>query len=441
LFEFSLGGKWLNLLKEIAPDLKRVAVLFNPDTAPYFKFYQPVFDSGGGPLGVQVITLPVVTESDIEPALTEFALSEARRRSAEFNDLRKPGWLPTAIVVNILEKTAERENKKVSKSDLIRVCAAGERYSLILPYEKWSEDWRPTDVPPLEIIDGQHRLWAFEKTADPRFELPVVAFYGLDVSWQAYLFWTINIKPKRINASLAFDLYPLLRAEDWLDRGEGHSVYRETRSQELTEVLWSHPDSPWYDRINMLGERQNPWVTQSAWIRSLMATFIRRWEARRSSMGGLFGSRIQGGVEVLDWSRAQQAAFLLYSWRQLHSAIQESSASWARSLRNRANKDHTPASLGDPAFYGAYSLVKTDQGVRGYLHVVNDLCFIMASNLQLRTYSRQRLPMKALLRSHCGRWLSIEWLPSSGISPRDWLISIGARALCLTSLKRSAGKS
>lgn len=30
LFEFSLGGKWLNLLKEIAPDLKRVAVVYNP---------------------------------------------------------------------------------------------------------------------------------------------------------------------------------------------------------------------------------------------------------------------------------------------------------------------------------------------------------------------------------------------------------------------------
>jgi putative ABC transport system substrate-binding protein len=73
LVEYSLGGKWLNLLKEIAPGLKRIAVLFNPDTAPYFKFYLPVFDAAAGPLGVQVITLPVVTGSDIEPALTEFA--------------------------------------------------------------------------------------------------------------------------------------------------------------------------------------------------------------------------------------------------------------------------------------------------------------------------------------------------------------------------------
>jgi putative ABC transport system substrate-binding protein len=71
--EFSIGGKWLNLLKEIAPGLKRVAVMFNPGAAPYFKFYLPVFDAAAGLLGVQVITLPVLTESDIEPALTEFA--------------------------------------------------------------------------------------------------------------------------------------------------------------------------------------------------------------------------------------------------------------------------------------------------------------------------------------------------------------------------------
>jgi putative ABC transport system substrate-binding protein len=35
LFEFSLAGKWLNLLKEIAPSLKRVAVIFNPGTVPF----------------------------------------------------------------------------------------------------------------------------------------------------------------------------------------------------------------------------------------------------------------------------------------------------------------------------------------------------------------------------------------------------------------------
>src|SRR5437879_3571748 len=128
--------------------------------------------------------------------------------------------------------------------------------------------WAPR-VRPLEVIDGQHRLWSFaESGEDKNFELPVVAFHGLDISWQAYLFWTINIKPKRINPSLAFDLYPLLRTEDWLQRFAGHAIYRETRSQELVEALWSHPQSPWQGQIDMLGERPRQQVSQAAWVRS-----------------------------------------------------------------------------------------------------------------------------------------------------------------------------
>ena len=69
----------------------------------------------------------------------------------------------------------------------------------------------------------------------PGFEVPVVAFRDLDVSWQAYLFYSVNVSPKRINRSLAFDLYPLLRTEDWLDQAEDTIVYRESRAQELTE--------------------------------------------------------------------------------------------------------------------------------------------------------------------------------------------------------------
>jgi putative ABC transport system substrate-binding protein len=39
-YEASLGGKWLELLSEIAPGLKRVAIMFNPDTAP-ITLYMP----------------------------------------------------------------------------------------------------------------------------------------------------------------------------------------------------------------------------------------------------------------------------------------------------------------------------------------------------------------------------------------------------------------
>ena len=38
-YEYSLAGKWLQTLKEIAPAVTRVALLFNPDTAPYAQYY------------------------------------------------------------------------------------------------------------------------------------------------------------------------------------------------------------------------------------------------------------------------------------------------------------------------------------------------------------------------------------------------------------------
>lgn len=178
-------------------------------------------------------------------------LSEARRKDPVNNKLRKPGWLPTAVVVNILSSGDERNGQKVTETEVIKVAddPTGKFATLTFP------DIQDESFPPIEVIDGQHRLFAFEDD-DPNvadFELPVVAFHGLDISWQAYLFWTINIKPKKINASLAFDLYPLLREQDWLDSGEKILVYRESRAQELTEILWASPESPWYKRINMLG--------------------------------------------------------------------------------------------------------------------------------------------------------------------------------------------
>ena len=142
-----------------------------------------------------------------------------------------PGWLPTAIVANILPPGTERRGRMIDEADVMRVATMGTKEAvLMLPENVDSPSWSPT-VAPLEIIDGQHRLLAFEKLEqlDGAFELPVVAFYGLDISWQAYLFYTINIKPKRINASLAYDLYPLLRVQDWLEHSpEGADIYRET---------------------------------------------------------------------------------------------------------------------------------------------------------------------------------------------------------------------
>ena len=61
----------------------------------------------------------------------------------------------------------------------------------------------------------------------------------------------------------------------------------------------AHPQSPWYQRINMLGEKRDtreykgPTVSQAAWIRSLMASFVKQWEGMGTKIGGLLAHRQQ----------------------------------------------------------------------------------------------------------------------------------------------------
>lgn len=312
-------------------------------------------------------------------------LNDKKRSSGDFAHLLKPGWLPTAVVINILKPNEKRQSLAVAPDDLMHIAEHDKPIAKIaLPKTFTGADWEPTKRHPIEVIDGQHRLWAFDESLQGDFDLPVVAFYGLDISWQAYLFWSINITPKRINASLAFDLYPLLRTEDWLERFEGHSVYRETRAQELTEALWSHPDSAWYHRINMLGETgERKMVTQASWIRSLMATYIRHWEGSKIRVGGLFGAPIGSHDQTLPWARAQQAAFLITLGRFLKEAVKKTTGDWAADLRK------TQADLlqtDDPAFAGPNTLINTDQGIRGFLYVTNDLCYVNAENLKLSSW-------------------------------------------------------
>jgi putative ABC transport system substrate-binding protein len=67
-FEASLGGKWLELLSEIAPGLKRAAIMFNPDTAPV-SAYMPSFEAAARLLKVVLIIAPVHSDAEIETAI------------------------------------------------------------------------------------------------------------------------------------------------------------------------------------------------------------------------------------------------------------------------------------------------------------------------------------------------------------------------------------
>ena len=59
LYEPTMAGKWLELLKEIAPRVARVAFLFNPATAPYAEYYMTPFKAAAASFGVEAIAAPV----------------------------------------------------------------------------------------------------------------------------------------------------------------------------------------------------------------------------------------------------------------------------------------------------------------------------------------------------------------------------------------------
>jgi putative ABC transport system substrate-binding protein len=69
VLEATLGGKWLELLSEIAPGLKRAAIMFNPDINPV-SVYMPSFETAARSLKVVPITAPVRSDAEIETAIT-----------------------------------------------------------------------------------------------------------------------------------------------------------------------------------------------------------------------------------------------------------------------------------------------------------------------------------------------------------------------------------
>ena len=72
-FEFTIGSKWLEALKHVAPEVQRVALIFNPDTAPFAHlFWQPVVEAAPA-FDVEPIQVPIRDVGEIEHAIEAFA--------------------------------------------------------------------------------------------------------------------------------------------------------------------------------------------------------------------------------------------------------------------------------------------------------------------------------------------------------------------------------
>jgi putative ABC transport system substrate-binding protein len=71
-FETAIGGKWLELLKQIAPEMRRTMVVHHPDIAANVAFFRAA-EAASGSLGVKVTAAGLRNAAEIEPTLTAFA--------------------------------------------------------------------------------------------------------------------------------------------------------------------------------------------------------------------------------------------------------------------------------------------------------------------------------------------------------------------------------
>jgi putative tryptophan/tyrosine transport system substrate-binding protein len=68
-----LASKWIELLKEVAPETERAALLFNPDTASYVEPFWRAFESGASSFSIQPIAARVHDVSGLDSAVADLA--------------------------------------------------------------------------------------------------------------------------------------------------------------------------------------------------------------------------------------------------------------------------------------------------------------------------------------------------------------------------------
>jgi len=109
-YEASVTGKWLAMLKEIAPSLVRAAFVANPKTATYYDYYLQAAEAAAPSLGIEPVLTLVENATDIERAIESFASAPngglvlipdvsgtaSRRSTSRATGLRPAGSCPTA---------------------------------------------------------------------------------------------------------------------------------------------------------------------------------------------------------------------------------------------------------------------------------------------------------------------------------------------------------
>jgi putative ABC transport system substrate-binding protein len=69
--EASLSSKWLELMRAIAPSVSRVALLFNPQTAPFVRYYLDTFRAAAPTFAIEPIEVPYHNAAELEAVVTK----------------------------------------------------------------------------------------------------------------------------------------------------------------------------------------------------------------------------------------------------------------------------------------------------------------------------------------------------------------------------------
>jgi putative ABC transport system substrate-binding protein len=173
--EPSVTGKYLELLKEIAPRVSRVAIFYNPATAPYHEIYLKPLKAAAASLGIAPIAAPVRDLAELESVMA------VQAREPNHGLIAMPDGFNTTNYQEIVALAAHYKLPAVY-SDLVTARAGG-----LLAYgNDIADNYRRAAVYVDRILRG-------EKPADLPIQFPVqfelvinlktAKALGLDVPW------------------------------------------------------------------------------------------------------------------------------------------------------------------------------------------------------------------------------------------------------------------
>ncbi|MEM7641768.1 MAG: DGQHR domain-containing protein [Pseudomonadota bacterium] len=170
------------------------------------------------------------TQKDLAGIQRERSLKRVR----EISEYVRYGYatFPTSVVLAIDERMVELEQVTGCDGLFQMTISEAEDDGAILPLSRAAF-----------IIDGQHRLAAFEGDADLDFDINVSIFVGADLSDKAEIFGRVNLAQTKVNRSLVYDL---------LSYSKTRSPHRTMH--EVTIALNREEGGPFENRIKRLGK-------------------------------------------------------------------------------------------------------------------------------------------------------------------------------------------